>query len=259
MKTKIILSLLLLAAALQQTSAQKSTIALSFENVFGAEPLTFGKEYENVHGEKLKFSLLNYFITNIELVRADGGTYKVPTENSYFLVKQSDPASQKISLPVPSGKYASIRFMIGVDSLRNTMKADQRQGVLDVGARARGMYWSWNSGYIFFKMEGKSPSSPDSLKNGFYYHIGGYGGFDSKTLNNIRFKTIAFDKAVKVSSRKETDVVVTVDAKRFFHEKNLLKVSEHPSIMWGPVSTQIADNYVNIFTLKEVRYSKRAK
>ncbi len=239
--------------------AQKSKLVLSFENTYDGEPLAFKKDYVNTNGEKLNFTLLNYYVSNIKLTSKDGSIYAMPQDSSYFLVKQDVPQSKNIELLVPKGKYQSVSFTIGVDSLRSTQGAGKRTGVLDVGAKARGMYWQWNSGYIFFKLEGKSPSSPDSLKNSFYYHIGGYGGFDKKTLNNIRIKSFAFDKPVKVSPKKTATVSLAVDLKKFFQSKTPLKISEHPSIMWGPVSTAIADNYVNIFSLKRVDYSKSAK
>jgi len=239
--------------------AQKFPIELSFENKFGAELLEFKKEYTNHHQELISFSLLNYFISNIEFIRTDGSIYTVPQDSSYFLVKHNQPETKVIRLNLPQGKYKAVNFMIGIDSARSTKGADSRQGVLDVGAQARGMYWQWNSGYIFFKMEGKSPASPDSLKNSFYYHIGGYGGFDSKTLNNIRIKTLPFKKPVQVSEKKTPIVAVTVDVKKFFEGDLSPKIGKHPSIMWGPVSTQIADNYVHIFSLNHIHHSKPMK
>lgn len=231
--------------------AQKSSVVLQFENMYGDAPLAFKQDYVNAHGEKMQFTLLNYFISNIQLERTDGTTYILPQDSSYFLVKQNLPESKEIRLNVPSGKYRSVQFTIGVDSLRSTMGADRRQGVLDVGAQARGMYWQWNSGYIFFKMEGKSSASPDSFKNNFYYHIGGYGGYDSKTLNNIRQITFEFEKPLHASSEKPVQIPILVDIKKFFEGNPGLQISKYPSIMWGPVSTQIADTYVGIFSLKE--------
>ncbi len=254
-------AVLFLSLAMCSTSvyAQESKLTVAFENKFGDDLLELKKEYINSHGEKVSFTLLNYFISNIQLTRVDGTVYAVPQDSSYFLVKQDVPQSHRLQLSVPNGKYKSLSFIIGVDSLRSTQGADKRKGVLDVGAQARGMYWQWNSGYIFFKVEGKSPASPDSLKNSFYYHIGGYGGFDDKTLNNIRTRSIDFESTLHVSAKKSPVVSIQVDAKRFFNAKTPLKVGEHPSIMWGPVSTQIADNYVGIFSLKNTSYSKKVK
>jgi hypothetical protein len=251
------LSVMMLFCLVSQ--AQEGNLVLSFENKFGDEPLQFRKDYVNTHGEKVSFSLLNYFVTNIKLIRADGSVYTVPQDSSYFLVKQEEPQSKYISLTIPKGKYKSVSFIIGVDSTRSTQGADKRGGALDIGAYARGMYWAWNSGYIFFKMEGTSPVSPDSLQNEFFYHIGGFGGFDNKTLNNIRIKSIEFDKALQISAKKNSIVLISVDVKKFFEGKNPLKVEKSPSVMWGPVSTQIADNYVDIFSLKEVNQSRSKK
>lgn len=240
------------------TFAQSGKFVLSFENSFGSEPLVFGKEYTNAHGENLRFTLLNYFISNITLTRTDGSVYAVPQDSSYFLVKHAQPETHILSLDVPKGKYKSVSFLIGVDSLRSTQGPEKRQGVLDVGAGARGMYWQWNSGYIFFKMEGKSKSLPDSTKNGFYYHIGGYGGFDSKTLNCIRYKTLAFDK-LKVSEKKTPVVNITFDAAKFFSAQTPIKITEKRSIMGGPVSVKIADNYTDIFSVSSVANTRNRK
>lgn len=240
------------------TFAQSGKFVLSFENMFHAEPLEFNKEYTNAHGENLRFTLLNYFVSNITLTRTDGSVYAVPQDSCYFLIKHTPPETHRIELKVPEGKYSSVTFLIGVDSLRSTQGPEKRQGVLDVGAGARGMYWQWNSGYIFFKMEGKSKSLPDSTKNGFYYHIGGYGGFDSKTLNCIRYKTLAFDK-LKVSKNKTPVVNITFDAAKFFSAQTPIKVTEKRSIMGGPVSVKIADNYTDIFSVSSVAYTRNRK
>jgi hypothetical protein len=47
-----------------------------------------------------------------------------------------------------------IRFLLGVDSARNV--SGIQTGALDP---ARGMFWTWNSGYVMAKIEGSSPSA----------------------------------------------------------------------------------------------------
>lgn len=246
---------LILSATSISSFGQGGKMVLRFENMFGKDTLKFNKEYVDYSHETVKFSTLNYFISNIELTKVSGEVVKNP--GLYFIVKQSDPGSKKIELDVPEGKYRSVRFMIGVDSARSTMGADKRQGALDVAGAARGMYWAWNSGYIFFKLEGRSKSVPDSLRNSFFYHIGGYGGFDEKTINNIRYKDFRFDHVVKVSDSKEAEVAIGVDIEKFYSGKTVIAVATYPSIMWGPVSVKIADNYVDIFSLRSVSVRKR--
>ena len=60
------------------------------------------------------------------------------------------------------------QFSIGIDSV-STIQT-QFSGALDPSL---GMYWAWNTGYIHFKMEGKSNLSKER-NNEFQLHIGGY-------------------------------------------------------------------------------------
>src|SRR5690606_20878888 len=112
------------------------------------------------------------YISNIKLQTNSGVEYVVPQDSGYFLIMEDEPSSQVITLSnVPAGDYDKITFTIGVDSLRSTMDISKRTGVLDPTQGHDGMYWTWNSGYIFFKMEGTSPAAPADQDHKFYYHI----------------------------------------------------------------------------------------
>lgn len=232
-------------------------LVLKFNNLFNNEAVEFGKEYSNAHGEKLTLKTLNYFISNIKLTLKNGDEYVVPQDSCYFLVRQSDKATQQIELNnLPEGKYKAISFMVGIDSARNTMDVSRRTGALDVGGAAKGMYWAWNSGYIFFKMEGKSPVIHDSLSNNFYYHIGGFGGFQSKTITNIRTKSFSFDKAIAV--KKKTPVInVNVDVAPLFNYKTPIMLTKNSNVMWGELSVKISENYITGFTLGDISYNEK--
>src|SRR5688572_20847216 len=146
-------------------------LSLYFENKVDSVGLAFDKDYVNTNGDTFSVSKLNYFICNIVLTRQDGSTFAEP--ESYHLVKHSDQATYWINIKnVPVGAYKTVKFTLGVDSARNVSGA--QTGDLSM-TTASDMFWSWNTGYIFFKLEGKSPKSTDALKN-IEYHIGGIGG-----------------------------------------------------------------------------------
>lgn len=134
----------------------KESWQLSFEHVVGKAPLQLGSTtYTNADAETFIVSTLNYYVTNIRLQRKDGSEYVIPQDSRYFLVRASDPATPLITLRrVPVGAYSGVSYLLGVDSLRNTLGVDRRKGVLDPGGHQGGMYWDWNSGYIHFKLEG---------------------------------------------------------------------------------------------------------
>ncbi|WP_068398832.1 MbnP family protein [Pedobacter cryoconitis] len=163
MKNQIIKTILLLSGLFvihlnsdaQSTPAPEglSKLTLEFNNVVGEKPLKLHDEsYTNEAGEKFNITTFNYFISNIKLHEKGGKTYIIPQDSSYFLIKENDSASKKINVYVPEGKYSAITFTIGVDSLRSTMDISRRTGALDIsGGMLDGMYWTWNSGYIFMK------------------------------------------------------------------------------------------------------------
>lgn len=232
--------------------AQKAgDMEISFDHLFNGEQVVFDKSYTNVHGEDVKFTTINYFISNISLQRRDGSFYTIPQDSSYFIVRHTPEADlRKITLKdIPEGEYNGIRFVIGVDSLRNTMSIEHRTGNLDVAAGAKGMYWVWNSGYIFFKLEGTSTASTEKMKNRFTYHIGGFGGYRTKTINALWERKMEF-LPVKVSPDLAGQLKITVNLDKFFHGHYDLRISEKPSVMWGIEAEKIADNYREAFVIK---------
>ena len=162
---------------------------------------------------------------------------------------EEDDESQEVVLKdIPADDYNKILFTIGVDSLRSTMDITKRQGVLDPAKGKDDMYWTLNLGYIFLKMEGISPVAPADQDHKFYYHIGGYGGYNTPSLNNIREATIDMGNAVaQVRTNKAPEVHLHVDVLEFFKNPSTITIAEHPSVMNSDYSQTVSANYVNMF------------
>ena len=104
------------------------------------------------------------YLTHVRLVHSEGSDSTCLGDQ---LLDASDPSSWKLSHADDIGlRPGELRFLIGVDS---TVQVGQTQGgVLDP---IRGMYWTWQAGYIHWKIEGHFLSA---AKIPFEYHIGGY-------------------------------------------------------------------------------------
>lgn len=228
-------------------------LSIEFDNIVGGKNLILNAEtYKNAAGEDYKISLLEYYISNIIVRKADGTAYVVPQDNSYFLIKEGDEEHEEALINVPEGDYTSVTFTVGVDSLRSTMDVSKRTGVLDPASpESDGLYWGWNSGYIFFKMEGTSAAAPvdNSGQNIFRYHIGGFGGYDSPTINNI--KTVTLDLTERgpalVRKGKTSNVHLMVDIDKVLSGATTVSIAANPSVMFGDFSTTIANNYATMF------------
>lgn len=235
-----------------------SGLTIEFDNIVGNKNLVLnGPSSTNASGEDFVITKFDYFISNIKLLRADGSSYTIPQDSSYFLVKESIKESQFVRLKnIPVGDYTGVEFMVGVDSLRSVSPIEKRKGALDPGGSMdEGMYWAWNSGYIFMKLEGTSPKST-AVNNKFYYHIGLFGGLDTKTVNNTRIVKVGFgDLKATVTLDDTPEVHLLVDALKVFDGPGTkLSIAAFNSVMSGQQakSQEIANNYAKIFTLDHI-------
>lgn len=233
------------------------SIKVSFDNVVGSKDLKLNSDtYINADGEDFTVSTLNYYISNIKLIAAAGNNFTVPQDSSYFLIREGNVDSQQITINnVPARNYTGIEFVIGIDSLRSVSDISRRKGILDKDSgptNEEAMYWDWNPGYIFLKLEGTSDSATSS-NNRFYYHIGGFGGLTEKTLNNIRVAKIGFgDQRAAVSKNAATQINLKADVLKVFNGPTKVSIKENTSVMFMPFSKNIADNYVSMFSLDQI-------
>lgn len=251
--TAILLSIIFLASSCKKEDLKGTgPITIEFENRFGDGPLNFGTTYTNQNGEEVTLNLFNYYVSNFVLEEEDGTVYIVPKDECYHLVRHDVAGTHSLTINnVPAGKYHKVKFLIGVDSLKSTSDVSVRTGALDVATNGD-MYWMWNSGYIFMKMEGTSPSSAEA-GNVFNYHIGLYGGYATPTINNLKTVTLnAHDEMIMVGKDRAPEVHVYADAKEVFGSPNPLLISTTPVVMASPTSATVAANYADMFTLNHV-------
>ncbi|MFK8101050.1 MAG: MbnP family protein [Saprospiraceae bacterium] len=174
MMQTIILYYSLLAANIFYV-APTTELRLDFLPSYAQAPLDLAVEGETttVRIEKLKC-----YLSNFELFK---GTQRVFVENnSFHLLDASIPNSLSFSLKIPSDlSFSELRFNIGIDS--TTHAGGVFGGDLDP---MHGMYWTWQSGYINFKLEGRAAACP-ARKNKFQFHLGGYQ-YPFNTLQEVR-------------------------------------------------------------------------
>lgn len=167
------------------TNTPKGNLKIEFEHVWTeTEEFAFNTNFVQPDSkDTINISLLRYYISNIKLKKTDG-TWWAQSE-SYYLVDPSKTDGNLLTVKdIPQGDYTEIQYTLGVDSTRNVSGA--QTGALST---SENMFWSWSSGYIFWKCEG---SSPQSSTKTFKYHVGGFSG----TNNAIRINNHSFNGGV---------------------------------------------------------------
>ena len=142
--------------------------------------------YHLPNGNSISFETFKFYISGIELVE---NTKTIWREKGSFHLYSADSSNKTISLTVPTTlNFDKIKFNLGIDSLTNVSGA--MGGDLDP---TKGMYWAWQSGYINFKIEGKS-SLVSHPKKEFQFHLGGY----LRPFNSIQTTTLAITDKNKI-------------------------------------------------------------
>lgn len=133
---------------------------------------------DSISKDSIQISLFKMYISNIELKKGNKVVFK--EKNSFHLIDFSDSSSTSFLLTNKKVDYTSISFQVGVDS--SSTLSGALGGDLDP---TKGMYWTWQTGYIHFKLEGINNFSD---KKDFVYHIGGFQ-YPNNTLRKIELKT----------------------------------------------------------------------
>jgi hypothetical protein len=242
MRKKIVYSTFYIAAlwaAMSFIAPAHSSLTVTFNNYVGSSVLKLDSAtYKNELGQPYTVSKFKYYIGNIHLTKSDGTEY---VSNKYYLVNEEDDASKQITLTnIPEGNYTAIHFTLGVDSLHNCSGA-QTDALDPINA----MFWAWNTGYIFVKMEGKSPVSkqPGHLLE---FHIGGY----MQPNNCIRTINLNIKNELAISNKAAT-LNIKADIAELFKTPTSIDFSMLSSATDFHNATTIANNYADMFSIKE--------
>jgi hypothetical protein len=203
---------------------------LTFTPIYGKNTFDLDSVcYPVQHTDSISFSHLSYYISNIELVFKNKTVWK--EENSYHLIDVENIYTQAFHIYTPQSLvYDHLVFYIGIDSTTNVSGA--MGGDLDP---TKGMYWTWQSGFINLKLEGQYKKS--GFKNQeFQYHIGGYQN-EFNTYRKISLKTAA-----------KKDMDIWVDIEKLFSNTDLSV--QHHIMSPGKEAVLVSEKFASMFKLK---------
>jgi hypothetical protein len=224
---------------MQKDFGQQHTLTISFCSKVGDQALVLGKTFQNPFGENITISRFKYYVSNIVLI--DDNDQSFILSDGSFLIDEADESSKVIKLLSPVKNIKAIGFLLGVDSSRNV--SGVQTGALDP---MNGMFWTWNTGYIYAKLEGQSDSS-HAPAHYFAYHIGGYKQGKNATREIIL-------KLPASLSNKHSSLTITANIDQWFKSKNTIRIAQVPVCeSVGVLALRIADNYSTMFTIADTK------
>ncbi len=202
---KFILILLLISLhSFSYCQQRKSTI--QFVPKYDSLPIEIGKKYP-YKNDSVEIETLKFYISGIQFFQNE--KLVAVAEKKYHLFDIENPATQYIYQPNEKNiQFNRLHFSIGIDSITNEAGA-----IGDDLDPTNGMYWTWQSGYINFKLEGKTKICP-ARNHQFTFHIGGYQ-YPYNAIQNL-------DMVVSNNEK----IVVSFDVSELLSQLNLAEVYE---------------------------------
>ena len=238
-RSSCLIYLLLVITGVTNAQVKTSELLISFQPTANGKSLVLkDSSYINYFNENYTITRLKYYISNIHFDGQINGTLN----QNIFLMDAAE--ENRVRLNVPAGTYSQLYFTIGVDSILNCSGA--QEGALDP---LNGMFWTWNSGYIFFKLEGFSSSSPADL-NRMEHHIGGYRG-PNKAGRTIKLQ---LEKPLVVKENDKHQVNLQLNLDHYWASENEIKIKDNPVVMVpGELAKRSADNFKDMFSILSVQ------
>lgn len=227
-------------------------LMIRFRNCAGNRPLQLsGELYSNSFGESFSVQQFKYYVSAIRVTGEGVGEEEVLLKEAH-LVDEGDSTSLVLHLSTDLVDMRAISFVVGVDSLANT--GGVQGGDLDP---MLGMFWTWNTGYVYARLEGESDSA-HSPAHRFTWDIGGY----KDPSNALRTVTLALGGGSGMTgggvSGKRTHegagdnkvIRITADILKWFDGKSPVHLASSPVCHQpGALAMRIADNYSTMFSI----------
>ncbi len=212
------------------TFGAAQTSVLAIEPTFGGSCLALENTFYPLSSkDSLQITNLKFYISNLQFFNDSALIWTEP--NAFYLIDASDSNTMKRALTIPNSlKFNALQFNLGIDSVTNV--AGALGGDLDA---TKGMYWAWQSGYINFKLEGRSNLCP-TRKNAFQFHLGGYLA-PHNALKIIHLKNVSAD-----------NLNIQLDIQPFFDKLDLK--TQNSVMIPSDEAVSFAQKVANLFKIK---------
>ena len=203
---------------------QTTSTSFTFQPSNSNEVLELNTIFSLTDSSHLEITTCRFYVSNFTFY---SNNQLILEQKEAFLIDLENPESLQLSFPI-SG-VDSVRFNLGIDSSTNVA------GILDGDLDPiKGMYWTWNSGYINSKIEGVFTET-NGIKLPFEYHLGGYLP-PYPTLQTLTF-----------SCNKSEPIIIKLDLNQFLTSLEIEKCSN--VMIPGPKAVELSKLLATCFKI----------
>ncbi len=233
--------LLILLTSLVVVSCNKhrnpTEAILDVSHVQGDQAFALETTYTNAMGQQYYFTLSNIYVGQFQITGSNEATFP----GTYINITP-EIAAYPLG-EIAKGHYTGLSFLVGVDSVSNHADPttfDESSPLHP--AHPRYQHWSWNDGYIFFRLEGMADTSA-SMTAGptvpFFYHIG----------LDMNLSELTFATDLHVHGEEQLSIPITIDYSRFLQNLDFRTELRTHTMNNMALAAKVNNNVAGAFTV----------
>ncbi len=218
----------------------EGTIMMHFHPKWGDSEFNLNQDYTLADGRVVNLDIVRFYMSQFTLLSDNGETAITD------LYHQFRVGTDMYSLgDVTPGNYTGLRFVVGVDEEANLSDPSlwPSDHPLSIDNPTFD-HWSWNTGYIFSKLEGNvdgSTPQTGSADSSFVYHVG---------MQNFA-RTVTISSTVTLAEGGTTMFHIEVDVEALFAGLDMTSDFDTHTMNNMPLATSVADNFVTAIAAEE--------
>jgi hypothetical protein len=239
------IAVLLLGALACNKNSEKinSDLSLSFQTQVAGSNFAINDVYRNASDVDVKFESFQFYLSDITIFNSDGDAHLL---SEIELFKFEATGKSSLDFRVPSGKYESIQFGIGVKKELNEADPSAFSEAGHPLNTIENTYWGWASMYRFIMSEGRFDTDLNGEYEGiFAYHTG----------REASYRTLTLTHEFKISKKEDNALNFNIDLYQLLEKsENEVDVTTEPFYHGGTetedISIRISDNMMGAITIK---------
>lgn len=143
----------------QPQAGARSVVTMTVGLEYGGKPVPFGEPFALAGGGTLTIGNFRFFVSDFMLLRQDGSPVAVdivtadgkPVPYNVHLVNAEDDAAMSFHIAAPTGEYAGMSFLFGINDACNRLNVSNTRPPLTYSSQ---LSWPQAFGYLFLRYEG---------------------------------------------------------------------------------------------------------
>jgi hypothetical protein len=216
-----------------------ATVNVIFKTSWLGGDFAVEQVYFDAFGNRVRIDKLDSYYSMLTLVKDDGSELVLRD-----FLRLNHANENKLSFLVPDGTYTKLKFGIGIPRDYNKDQDPAQypnSNPLSV-AGSQGMFWNWNTGYIFSKMEGKADTTGTD-GTPLLLPVAIHAGDDSS------FREVESDEfAIQMEAGVTKDIIIDIRMDRIlgYGNNNGIDVASE-AITHTSTNPVLADKFMNNF------------